>query len=499
MAAPALIRSFPSGFLVLLRSQKPDADGIDAAEIYEDAVSWAKDCFEGIFRNEYYEIQRLNNQLIDSKRALARSNSRLQQAMEEVQQTNRELEAAHETVQQALRLAEQANRSKTAFLASVSHDIRTPMNAIVGFISLLERDNALSENQKAYLGKMRASSQHLLGLINDVLDISKIETDGMNLEQKPLSISAQVEQVETMILAQAKAKQQDFSVKMGQLSHDRVLCDAVRLRQVLMNLLSNAVKYTANGGTICLEIAEMPCRKPGCMGVRFSVSDNGCGMSPEFAAHVFDPFVRDERVAEIQGTGLGMAITKNIVDKMGGTIRVSSAINAGSCFTVQLELPIDTDMAEQSRAGSPETAEASLKGKHFLCAEDNDLNAEILQALLQMEGASSDFCANGLEAVEAFAAAEPGRYDAILMDVQMPVMNGLDATRAIRRSESPIARTIPIIAMTANAFSEDVQRCLASGMDAHIAKPIDIAALERTLQSVLDGKHSGDTCTSEEK
>lgn len=481
--APALIRSFPKGYLVLL---SPEESGMDMAELYEDAIEWAKDRMEGIFRNEYYDIQRLNNQLIDSKRALARSNSRLHQALDEVEASNRELEKAERTARAALQLAEQASRSKTSFLASVSHDIRTPMNAILGFILLMEHEGELSQKQRDYLQKMRASGEHLLGLINDVLDITRIEASGIALEQKPLCLSDQVARMDAIIRPQVQAKEQTLTVETGGFAWDRLLGDGVRLRQVMINLLSNAVKYTPEGGHIRLAVRQEPGRKPGYARVCFSVSDTGCGMTPEFAARVFDPFSRDDRVIQngIQGTGLGMAITKNIVDSMGGTITLTTELNRGSCFTVTLEMPIDTRPPE-ARPEENLPHKFLLKGRRFLCAEDNVINAEILEELLSLAGASCRVYPNGRKLLEAFARVKPGEYDAILMDVQMPTLDGLEATRRIRAGENPLGKTIPIIAMTANAFAEDIKRCLDAGMNAHVAKPIDLGVLEKTLETVL--------------
>ena len=254
------------------------------------------------------------------------------------------------------------------------------MNAIVGFIHLMEHESALSEKQIEYLQKMRFSSQHLLSLINNVLDISKIESSGIVLNQTPLSVIDQINQVDAVIRPQAIAKQQIFCVKMEKLPYDRVLGDGVRLRQVLMNLLSNAVKYTPCSERIQLEISENSCRRPGYAALRFAVSDNGCGMEPEFAKHVFEPFTREGRAIEkgVQGTGLGMAITKNIVDLMQGQITVVSGVDQGSCFTVTLELPKDDRQLKASGIdlGAEKSKNYVLQGKHFLCAEDNELNAD---------------------------------------------------------------------------------------------------------------------------
>ena len=478
---PALIHTFPKGYLVILMQGE---GALEAAELCADALDWAKDRMEGLFRNEYYEIQQLNNQLIDSKRALARTNSRLHQALEAVEQSNRELEEAQRIAEDAMEAAQRASRSKTSFLASVSHDIRTPMNAILGFVSLMEQEGTLTEKQAGYLKKMRASGEHLVGLINDVLDITRIEASGMTLEQKPLRLSEQIAQVDAVIRPQAQAKGQHFAVDGARFSMDRLLGDGVRLRQVLINLLSNAVKYTPERGAIRLEIRQAQGSKAGFARMVFRVSDTGCGMTAEFAARVFDPFARDDRVVKngIQGTGLGIAITKHIVDSMGGTIQLTTAVNQGSCFTVTLELPIDESKAEELAPAAPAFR---FRGRRFLCAEDNAINAEILKELLALSGAECIVYPDGQKLLEAFASVRSGDYDAILMDVQMPHMDGLEATRRIRAGENPLGKTIPIIAMTANAFASDVQRCLDAGMNAHVAKPIDMTALEKALGQVL--------------
>lgn len=481
---PALLHSFPRGYLVILA--QGEASALDMAELCADAMDWAKDRMEGLFHNEYYEIQQLNNRLIDSKRALARSNSRLRQALEAVEQSNRELEKAQHVAEAAMEEAEHASRSKTSFLASVSHDIRTPMNAILGFVSLMEQEGGLTEKQAGYLKKMRASGEHLVGLINDVLDITRIEASGMTLEQKSLALSEQVAQVDAVIRPQALAKGQHFAVDGSDFPADRLLGDGVRLRQVLINLLSNAVKYTPEGGSIRLEVRQEQGTGPGVARVIFRVADTGCGMTEEFAARVFDPFARDDRVVKsgIQGTGLGMAITKHIVDSMGGSIQLTTAVNRGSCFAVTLELPIDTS---PEQAHSQALPAFRFRGRRFLCAEDNAINAEILKELLALSGAECQIYPDGQQLLDAFAPVRAGDYDAILMDVQMPHMDGLEATRRIRAGENPLGKTIPIIAMTANAFASDVQRCLDAGMNAHVAKPIDMAALEQALGQVLQG------------
>ncbi len=301
-----------------------------------------------------------------------------------------------------------------------------------------------------------------------------------------MNLPQQIRQLDNIIRQQAGQRCQSFTVNTN-LQHENVLGDPNRLNQVLMNILSNAVKYTPKGGHIRLEVEELP-RNEHFARYRFVVQDDGIGMSEEFQKTLFDPFTREEKSGtnKVQGTGLGMAITKNIVDMMGGSISVESATGKGTRFEVVLEFPIDAeaDHAQQVQA-LPEEAEETtspLSGMKFLCAEDNAINAEILQMLLETKGASCTICPNGQEIVEAFANVKPGEYDMILMDVQMPVMDGLEATRRIRSGENPLGRVIPILAMTANAFLEDMQKSKEAGMDAHLSKPVDIAALEQTVK-----------------
>ena len=503
-----------------------------------------------------------------------------------------------------------ASKAKSDFLSNMSHDIRTPMNAIVGIVGLLEHEGGLTDKQYTYIQKIQMSSKHLLSLINDVLDMSKIESSEVVLNEDPISLAEQVGQVESIIRAQTNERGQEFTIRVHELSHEYLIGDAVRLRQIFINLLSNAVKYTPYGGKVALDLAELPCQMEDHATIRISVTDNGYGMEPEFVEHIFEPFTRAERSVtnKVQGTGLGMAITKSIVDMAGGTIAVHSRLDEGTRFDVTLTMPIDrgvewevnakgvllvaweevlirnmqaamTQTQVLFRAVSTEAEAVELLGKgqfnvilladhlhdqslgetaallrkaaadallifccdyaqresvldtlkksgvdgliarpfflsnlisaidhvrentpaveghsilqgmRFLCAEDNELNAEILNAILEVNGASCVIYPNGKQCVDAFRTVRPGDFDAILMDVQMPVMNGLEATRAIRQSENPLGRTIPIIAMTANAFAEDVQNCLNAGMDAHVSKPLELSALERALQNV--GKFSG--------
>ena len=381
--------------------------------------------------------------------------------------------------------AERASKAKTDFLSNMSHDIRTPMNAIIGITTLMKNELHEPEKLAEHLGKLESSGQLLLGIINDILDMSRIESGKTTLNVEKMNLPQQISQLDSIIRQQAGQRRQSFTVN-TLVQHENVLADPNRLNQVLMNILSNAVKYTPTGGHIRLEVEELP-RNEHYARYRFVVQDNGIGMSEEFQKHIFEPFERERTstVSKVQGTGLGMAITKSVVDLMGGSISVESATGKGTRFEVVLEFPIDTeaDHAQQVQALPEETEETSpLCGMKFLCAEDNALNAEILQMLLETRGASCTICSNGQEIVDAFASVKPGDYDMILMDVQMPVMDGLEATRRIRNGENPLGRTIPILAMTANAFLEDMQKSREAGMDEHLSKPVDISALEKTVK-----------------
>ena len=542
-----------------------------------------------------------------------------------LEESNTMLARSKETAEQAFQIAEEANRAKSSFLSNMSHDIRTPMNAIVGFAALLARDAENPDKVREYTRKITSSSQHLLGLINDVLDISKIEAGKTTLNLTDESMVELIENIDAIIRPQMKARGHTFEVYSEDLRHERVVMDKLRLNQILLNLLSNAVKYTPEGGRVTLTVRELPQYAKQLAHYRFVVEDNGYGMSPEYAGRIFQAFTREEDSVtnKIQGTGLGMAITKNLLDLMGGKISVESEKGRGSAFTVDLELPISQQSAgqefwrehgitrllavdgdeaacrgirlamegtgaavecapdgeravemvraareenrpyqvvlldwktpgpdgletvrqirreipeggpvlvlssydwpeieEEARAAGIDVflskpffltsfrqkmeaylggrrqeaepasggGESVLRGMHILVAEDNEINAEILEELLDMVGATCRICENGQLAAEAFETSSPGEYQMILMDVQMPVMNGYDATRVIRDSGHPLARAIPIIAMTANAFAEDIRDALGAGMNAHVAKPIDMAVLERTARAVLEAR-----------
>ncbi len=524
----------------------------------------------------------------------------------------------NETLEQALSAAKAANEAKSNFLSNMSHDIRTPMNAVLGFATLLEKDAAQEEKVRYYTRKITASSQHLLSLINDILDMSKIESGKTSLSMVEFSLPQLVDELYTMMLPQARAKGQELDLLTRGSLPELLVGDRLRLNQVLINLLSNAVKYTGPDGHIQLSVQNLPPRREGTARLRFCVTDNGFGMSADFVKTIFDPFSREVTAAtqEIQGTGLGMSITKNIVDLMGGAISVESKLGEGSTFSVTLEFPLadqvqDTafwsrhhithalvadddpdvcqdikerlaevgvradsaadgneaaqlvaqaagrqepypvilmdwkmpglsgletarllrqnagpavpifvltaydydDVMEQARSVGVDLflpkpfflsnfqhalaslyedqaepallpGEIELEGLHVLAAEDNEINAEILTELLDMEGVSCEIAHNGQQALERFQASGPDEFDVIFMDVQMPVMNGYEAAQAIRACAHPRAASIPILAMTANAFEEDVQHALDAGMNAHIAKPLDMDKLKDVLASL---------------
>ena len=536
------------------------------------------------------------------------------------QEREAERELHNKQLADALQAAQIASNSKTTFLSNMSHDIRTPMNAVLGFTTLLAMDAENPVKVREYTKKIMASGQHLLSLINDILDVSKIESGKVVLGYEQFTLSDLVASVDAIIQPMAKAKGQSFHVEVTGIRHEYLIGDEMRINQILINLLSNAVKYTQEGGSIWFRIIGLKQRSSQYEHFRIEVEDNGYGMTPEYLTTIFDAFTRAENSTtnKVQGTGLGMAITKNIVELMGGTIDVSSEVGQGSIFRVELECRIPEEQAyrqfwekngiarilvveshqslqkdiqglleetgvevdtasdageavrllqggascqlvlldwdqpeggaEAARAlreampeemplvllvgsdaqgqaelfqagstgalakpffvsafqekvrelmagpvevaGPEETEQCSLTGMHFLVAEDNEINAEILAEILQIEGADCEMTETGQLVLERFSQAAPEEFDAILMDVQMPVMNGYDATRAIRRLARDDAGTIPIIAMTANAFAEDEKAALDAGMDAHVAKPIDIQRLKRVIRQCTKGKET---------
>lgn len=534
-----------------------------------------------------------------------------------------EREISNQRLAEALQAAQIASNSKTMFLSNMSHDIRTPMNAVLGFTTLLAKDAENPDKVREYTKKITASGQHLLSLINDILDVSKIESGKVVLNVEEFTLNDLVSSVDAIIRPMAEARDQKFIVEVAGIKHECLLGDETRINQVLINLLSNAVKYTQTGGNIWLRIIGLKQRSTQFEHIRIEVQDNGYGMTKEYLETIFDAFTRAENSTtnKVQGTGLGMAITKNIIELMGGTIDVSSEVNQGSLFRVELEFRIpegqadkrfwaergisrilvadadaerceniqalmsdvgvksdtahsmeevlsllskcdkvresyhailldgsisNTDCMQAVNTVREETGEElpvvfladhdeegaedvlqientgilfkpffasafkekilemqikttqgeesdgknqnSLDGLYFLAAEDNEINAEILREILLISNAQCEIVENGQLAVERFANSKEGEFDAILMDVQMPVMNGYDATKAIRALEREDARKIPIIAMTANAFAEDEKEALNAGMNVHLAKPIDIELLNQVIRQYTKGK-----------
>ena len=443
-----------------------------------------------LFAGLFYSISRLS--LADQKAEYEKRKNELHlQTMKEMEVVNQKLKKAKNVATEALQTAENANKAKTDFLSNMSHDIRTPMNAIIGITSLIRHDAGNKAKVIEYADKIDISSQHLLGIINDVLDMSKIEAGKTVFKYSDFSILDLMQELDTIFHTQIYEKQQTLTIIKENIQHEWVNGDQVHLMQIFSNLLSNAVKYTQEGGEIQFFVEECETKSSVYAKYRFLVSDNGMGMSADFKDTIFDAFTRAESslTNKIQGTGLGMAITKNLVEAMGGSIDVDSELGQGSCFEVLLDLKIAEDRTA-ALAAQEETDEQDgniLQGMRFLCAEDNELNAEILTELLKIEGAECIICENGEEILEAFEQSAPGDYDMILMDIQMPVMNGYEATKAIRRSSHELAQTIPIIAMTANAFSEDIQHSLAAGMNAHVSKPVEMKVLEKTIRSIKSG------------
>ena len=443
-----------------------------------------------LFAGLFYSISRRS--LAEQKAEYEKRNNEIQtQAMKEMEESNKKLKKAKDITTEALQTAENANKAKTDFLSNMSHDIRTPMNAIIGMTSLIRHDAGNKDKVIEYADKIDISSQHLLGIINDVLDMSKIEAGKTVFKYTDFSILDFITELNTIFHSQIDEKNQTLTIIKENIRHEWVNGDQVHLMQIFSNLVSNAVKYTQEGGKIQFLVEECETKSSVYAKYRFLVSDNGMGMSADFKDTIFDAFTRAESsmTNKIQGTGLGMAITKNLVEAMGGTIDVESELSQGSCFEVLIDLRIAEDrfVSSAEQAEKDEPAGNVLKGMRFLCAEDNELNAEILMELLKIEGAECTICENGKRVLEAFEQSAPGDYDMILMDVQMPVMNGYEATKAIRRSSHELAKTIPIIAMTANAFSEDIQHSLAAGMNAHVSKPIEMKVLEKTIRSIKSG------------
>ena len=377
-------------------------------------------------------------------------------------------------LQEALAASEQASRAKTVFLNNMSHDIRTPMNAIIGFTDLASMNINNAEKALDYLQKIQTSSKHLLSLINDVLDMSRIESGKVQIKEAPVSFEEIIEDIKSLVQDDTEIHGQDLLLDISKVQDKNIWCDKLRLNQILLNCISNSVKFTPKGGTVSLAVRQIPCPKSGYGSYQFVISDTGIGMSAEFLSHVFEPFERERTstVSGIQGTGLGMSITKNLVDMMRGDIKVKSTQGVGTQITITLTFQLTADetaLHENENEGPGK----SLEGLKILLVEDNELNLEIATEILKNQGVDVDTANDGSIALEKMIDEEPERYDLILMDVQMPVMDGYEATRCIRRLHNPKKAQIPIIAMTANAFEEDRRVALEAGMNEHLAKPIN--------------------------
>lgn len=373
--------------------------------------------------------------------------------------------------------------AKSTFLSNMSHDIRTPMNAIIGYTTLAIAAGNKPELVQDYLGKIRSSSTHLLSLINDVLEMSRIESGKVHIETAPSSISAMLNDIESIVRADVDMHGHELTIDSSSVTNDVIICDKLRIRQIILNLLSNAIKYTPDGGHIGLSISERESELPDCRHYRIRIKDNGMGMSEEFAKTVFEEFTRERNstISGIQGTGLGMAIVKNLVDLMGGRIGMKTRQNAGTEFTLDFDFPTDSS----SDTVSIQAVQSfDFSGKRILLVEDNELNREIATAILEESGFEVSVAEDGAKAVELVGNAKPGDIDIVLMDIQMPVMNGFDATRHIRSLKNGL-HDIPIIAMTANAFEEDRKEAIEAGMDEHVGKPIDVDSLKAVIAKFL--------------
>lgn len=484
----------------------------------------------------------------------------------EQKELQQQLEKRSQELQAALQAAEVANREKSDFLSRMSHDIRTPMNAIMGMTDIASAHIDTPEKVQDCLRKISLSSQHLLGLINDVLDMSKIESGKMTLAEELIELPEVIDTIVSIMQSSVKARQQHFDVRLRHIRHEQLCCDSLRLRQVLINVLSNASKFTPPGGTVSFDIEETASENASKAWFKFTVRDTGIGIKPEFLRDIFKPFTRekDSRIDKTEGSGLGMAISKKIVDLMGGTIEVSSEVGTGTEFTIRLPLQISelelgnfkfpdlkiivvdddvivcehtTELLRQigirsdwetcgqravqkvlaahqagvngfmtkpvfmstlcralqryvlgQAAADEQKSKTDFSGKRFLLVEDNALNREIAMEMLESAGAVVESACDGAEGAAKFAAEPAGYYDLLLMDVQMPVMNGYEATQKIRASAKSDARTVPIVAMTADAFAEDIIEAKKAGMNSHLAKPLNLATLVREINKQLQ-KH----------
>jgi signal transduction histidine kinase/FixJ family two-component response regulator len=398
-------------------------------------------------------------------------------------------------LEKALQQAQNASRAKTTFLNNMSHDIRTPMNAIIGFTDLAIDHVEETELVRSYLEKIKVSGNHLLNLINDVLDMSRIESGRMQLEEKECNLLEIMSGIKDILQNDAETKQLEFLVDHEDIVDEEIICDSLRLNQILLNCLGNAVKFTNPGGIISARIIQKPDAPSGYASYVFKIRDTGIGMSKEFTKRIFEPFERERTstVSGIQGTGLGMSITKSLVDMMSGTISVESEEGKGTEFTISLQFKLSRKHSDMLKiSGLQENEEANdqeetiiLEDKHILLVEDGELNREIAETILLEMGMQVDTAVNGKEAVEKVQQKREDTYDLILMDIQMPVMDGYEATRKIRGLQNERKASIPIVAMTANAFEEDRKRALEAGMDDHLTKPIQVPEMMHAIQKYI--------------
>lgn len=411
----------------------------------------------------------------------------------------RKEELQKKAILDALNVAESASKAKTAFLSNMSHDIRTPMNAIIGMTNIAK--NHIDDKEKLVdcLGKITTASNHLLNLINNILDMSKIESGTVNIDEEEFEISDLLNSIEAIVTPQMKQKHMDFSIETENLVHDDVMGDTLRIKQVFINIIGNAVKYTNTGGQVKVIFRELPSAQKEQGIFQFVCKDNGIGMSKEFVKRIFKPFERAQNTttSKVEGTGLGMSITKNLIDMMGGTIEVESELEKGTAITVTLSLKLRKeepvrfdaksfkDIGAEKVTGINTSMTVDYTGKRLLLVEDNELNMEIAQDIIGMTGIAIEEAWNGKEAVEKIKNTPENYYDVVLCDIQMPIMDGYEATKEIRSLPRKDVKTLPIIAMTANAFVEDKQLAIKNGMNGHIAKPIDLKELFKVLDKVL--------------
>ena len=386
-------------------------------------------------------------------------------------------------------LAEESNRAKTIFLSNMSHDLRTPMNAIIGYTNLALKPEATTEQIQKYLAKIDSSNMYLMALINDMLEMSRIEIGKMELEERPTDLRKMMDEIRDMFEAQMVGKNIAFAVKYDGLEHPEVLCDRNRMNRVILNLVSNSFKFTSEGGRVSVILAEKECAEEGKAAFEFRVKDDGIGISPEFADRVFDAFERERvsTISGVQGTGLGLAIAKNVVTLMGGTITFESTVGEGTEFFVNVKLKTATGISvpEDGQRNISIAAKADFTNMRLLLVEDMEVNRELAKIILESLGFKVEMAVNGKEAVEMVEKNPAGYYNGVIMDIQMPIMDGCEASRQIRALPDQKKANVPIIAMTANAFGDDLKKSKDAGMNAHLAKPIDVGMLTETLAEWL--------------